>query len=150
MLGCSNSAEPPKSLEHHLGRKLTLPESSEAYATLHKAALPFLRKELSYEKYLFKFMHRRKYAKHPLGAKVVLSRAMEKVNTCPPPKEAEQFPDRDIQRLISLCYYLQLETGNKPFFLSSRQAEQLLGGKVSHTTAWQWLKVLEDPYGLIK
>ena len=48
-----------------------------------------------------------------------------------------------MQRLVALCYQLQLAQGDEPFFLSCRDAGRLLG--IPHTTAFHWLEVLSSP-----
>jgi hypothetical protein len=50
-----------------------------------------------------------------------------------------------MQLLIALCYHLQRINGDSPFFLTSRDAGNLLG--VPHTTVYCWLKSLTNPDG---
>ncbi|MCE9604427.1 MAG: bifunctional DNA primase/polymerase [Planctomycetia bacterium] len=56
------------------------------------------------------------------------------------PLVALEYEQPKLRFLICLCKELQRPLGTKPFFLASRTAGELLG--VTHTTAWEWLKVL--------
>jgi hypothetical protein len=56
------------------------------------------------------------------------------------PDAAEQFEQQKLKQLVSLCRELQRACGEKPFFLSTRTAGELLG--VTHLTAWRWLRLL--------
>jgi hypothetical protein len=66
-----------------------------------------------------------------------------------PPRLARQlFPDEQpVQLLAGLCRELQRAAGDQPFYLDCRTAGRLL--KVSHATAWRWLKVLFVAEGIL-
>ena len=79
-----------------------------------------------------------------------LSAAWAAANSEPLPPETgtpiggEQMP-LPMQRLVSLCYQLQIAQGTEPFFLSCRDAGKLLG--IPYTTAFHWLEILTNTQG---
>ncbi len=56
------------------------------------------------------------------------------------PALAEQYPERKLRRLVALCFALQRESKDRPFFLACRTAGALLG--VPHGKANRWLRIL--------
>jgi hypothetical protein len=130
-----------KNLEQHRENKLTISELRQAFTIWHTAALPFLRPEQSQDQYFMEFMHRYKTAKYPLATGRVLTRAKQRADNEPPPIEVALFSDNLIRRLISILYYLQVESGDQPFYLSSRNIASIIGG-ITHTTANIWMRGL--------
>ena len=58
----------------------------------------------------------------------------------PTPKVASRYEQENLRLLVALCRELQRVSGDKPFFLASYTAGDLLG--VKHSTAWRWLVTL--------
>lgn len=61
---------------------------------------------------------------------------------------AEKFRAPELRLLVSLCRELQIEQGDRPFFLSCRDAADAIGltrrkkAKRPEVTAWRWLAML--------
>ena len=65
----------------------------------------------------------------------------------PPPCAANAFENPKIRRLVALCYQLQLLAGEKPFFLSCREAAKWL--EVDFQLANRWLNLLVRELGSV-
>lgn len=129
-----------KAFALHRGEKLNGPELDQAFSAWYEAARPFLRDQPR-SRYLREFLHRYDQAKTPLGPARLLKRALQRVDSSPPPSEAGRFSDDPpMMRLVSLLYYLQVEAGDQSFWISSRDCGKLFG--ISHAQAATWLKQL--------
>ncbi|MGH7868220.1 MAG: hypothetical protein ACREP9_11515 [Candidatus Dormibacteraceae bacterium] len=76
-------------------------------------------------------------AKFPLGGDTI-PKAWRLAQESPIPPEAEQFENPEIKRLVALCWQLQILSGEKPFYLSSRVCQKLFDHP-SHSTLATWL-----------
>lgn len=127
-------------LKEYLGRKLTEAELKDAFG-IWCAANKFLRPELSKEEYWVEFWNSYHAAKVPLGQEG-LNEAWRRAQERSLPPEAIESQTPLIQRLIALCYQLQLIHGMEPFFLSCRQFSTLINGERSKETVAGWLNYL--------
>lgn len=66
--------------------------------------------------------------------------AAEKSASVAMPAAALEYEQPKLRLLVCFCRELQRLSGSKPFYLSCYVAGDFL--KVTHTTAWEWLKVL--------
>ncbi|MGZ4962779.1 MAG: bifunctional DNA primase/polymerase [Limisphaerales bacterium] len=103
-------------------------------------ARPFVRKELSEDDYWFEFMDAYDNALHPLGQNMI-EIAWEKVSASPLPIVAHQFKDAGLQKVVSLCREMARMRGSRPFFISCRTIQRLLGHP-EHVRAARWLRGL--------
>jgi hypothetical protein len=78
--------------------------------------------------------------RHAVGDDMV-TLAWDKVQSQPPPPEANDYDDDRIGRLIALCRHLQAEHGGDRFFLSGYRVAELF--EVTQPTAAKWFKMLE-------
>lgn len=79
--------------------------------------------------------------KHALGTSA-LEEAIRRGGAEAEPAEASHFEDRRIRRLVAVCYHLQALAGDAPFFLSARDAAEVLGDRNQWTKAARFLKGL--------
>jgi hypothetical protein len=86
---------------------------------------------------MLEFLNAYRKAKFPPGSRT-LAKAWAPAQKATPPPEAMQFQNPELRLLVSLCRELQLEAGERPFYLASRTARKLLGHE-SHSTAALWL-----------
>jgi hypothetical protein len=79
-----------------------------------------------------------------VGGPGSIKAAIERAGCNPPPPEAIQFPNPQLQLLVGLCRELQIQRDKRPFYLSCRDAADAIGvtGKQSHVIAHRWLKML--------
>jgi len=104
-----------------------------------KLAAPNTSGEHSYEDSLAEFLEQYDHVRYPWGTSpvtILLERAKQ---TAPPPAVAD-YPTEGFRFLAGLCRELQREVGDKPFFLSSHQAADMLGRHPK--VVWQWLRLL--------
>ena len=73
-----------------------------------------------------------------------LAEAANRARTAEPPPEAARFDSPELKLLVTLCGELQKEAGEEPFFLTCRDAADLIGltGKSDYKVAWKWLRML--------
>ena len=98
----------------------------------------FLREGQSREDYYFEFLASYDGVQFPLAQEDVLKSALENAQSNTPPPEVVRFKDKRMILLASICRELQLMAGNRPFFISCRNAAALVG-QISHKTASKWL-----------
>ena len=65
---------------------------------------------------------------------------MEKAAASDPPTAAMPYDQPKLRLLVALCRELQREAGDRPFYLSVRTVEELIG--VSKSQAGRWLNGL--------
>jgi hypothetical protein len=116
--------------------KLKTEELMDTFDQWYTRANKFLRSEQSKDEYLMEFLKAYQKVKHPIGAS--LQTAWKAANEQPLPPEAIRFEKPAVRLLVALCRQLQLLAKKKPFFLSARTAQRLLGLS-RHTTASLWL-----------
>jgi hypothetical protein len=91
-----------------------------------KTPNPFL--SHSFEDYFMEFLSCYKDVRFPMGTGDTLKEALERARANPnPPPECALVSDPQKKLLIGLCYELQRQAGNEPFFVSARDCEKLLG-----------------------
>jgi len=69
-----------------------------------------------------------------------MAQIFERAKNAPLPRAAARYQHDGLRLLTALCRELQRESGEKPFFLATRKAGELL--EVDHVTAWRWLFLL--------
>jgi hypothetical protein len=103
--------------------------------------LGFLRHELSRDDYRMEFLNALKTAKIPIGKKDELVRhAWAAVQSETMPAEDLGFSDQRIIRFIALCRQMECLSDGQPWFISTRDAADLIG--VSRTVTAQWYRAL--------
>ncbi len=83
--------------------------------------------------------------KYPIGAGAgSISAAVARAKASPLPPEASRFTVPGVRLLVAICRELQRQRGPLPFYLSSRDAADVLGieGKEPQIRAWRWLERL--------
>jgi len=78
---------------------------------------------LSYDEVLIMFLD----VKDKVDKYSSYDRALELAKSEPLPEEAKEFTSPKIQLLVALCYQLQLQNPDKPFFLGGTKAGQAMG-----------------------
>ena len=129
-----------KAVELSRGQRLADDEMKTVFGRWFAEAKPHVKKELGFEDYWFEFMEGYDNVEHPLGAGV-LEAAWARAASSPPPAVAEQFQDLSLRQVVSLCRELWLVSGRKPFFVSCRTLQRLLGHP-DHVRAARWLRGL--------
>lgn len=95
--------------------------------------------EHSYEESLSEFLTQYESVRYPWGTTPVTA-LLERAKQADPPAAVADFPTPEFGTLAALCRELQQEVGDKPFFLSSHQAAEMLGKHPKQV--WQWLRLL--------
>jgi hypothetical protein len=85
--------------------------------------------------------------KHPAGSGPLVEVWAKALAAGPPPLPRVYLLE-GIAQLASLCHELQRLAGTGTFFLGCRTAGELLG--VHHTTAWRFLRILENDRVLVR
>ena len=130
-------ARAAKSIEQARGAALKQPELRQLFQLWHRRAQPFLRSDVGEDDYFFEFLEGYENAMHPLGTDVVTAAWTQAQQNGPPP-EAQQFSNPVLQQLVGLCRELWVLQGKKPFFLSCRTVQRLLGLS-THAQGARWL-----------
>ncbi len=115
-----------KAFEMTIDLRLPPKELPVAFGIWWTLAKPTLPPDADREECLILFEDAYHKARTPLGANVIGS-AIARLATTAPPPEAEKFDSQKIKRLVHLCHELQLLSGDRPFFLSLRDAARGIG-----------------------
>ncbi|MBA7677131.1 hypothetical protein ES703_85379 [subsurface metagenome] len=106
----------------------------------YRRALPNIRTK-KFEETWIDFLMAWTDVKYKIGDEPIMQIFKRAVKSKPPKIAVRMYPDNaHVQLLVAFCKELQLEAGEKPFFLSARMAGKLF--KVVPMTAWRWLYVL--------
>ncbi len=96
-----------------------------AFALWWGTAKQLLPADADFDEWRFVFDDAWESAKHPLGANV-MAEAIRRADTQPPPAAASRYStSAKLQRLVSVCYQLQVLAGNGAFFISVRYAAEI-------------------------
>ena len=95
--------------------------------------------EHCYEESLVEFLHAYQAVRYPWGTSPMTD-LLERAKQRDPPEAVADYPTQEFRTLAALCRELQHEAGDKPFFLSSHQAAEMLGKHPK--VVWQWLRLL--------
>ncbi|QDT69058.1 hypothetical protein MalM25_19850 [Planctomycetes bacterium MalM25] len=106
----------------------------------HRRAVPIIGTK-PFEETWIDFLKAWENVRHPYG-EGVLTVAFGRACSAGVPALADDYEQSEILLLAGLCRELQRIAGDGPFFLSCRDAGQLLG--VSHVQAARWLFLLES------
>lgn len=110
----------------------------------HTQAVEFI-KTKSFDETWCDFVDGWRKVKFPRGA--VMAGILKRAKEQPPPKEAARYDTAAVRLLVALCYELQMHAGRKPFFLSARMAEELLGEP--RVQANRWMQMLQEDEVLV-
>jgi hypothetical protein len=104
-------------------------------------ASPFLRPEQTRDEYFIEFLELWDYAVLPFGDAILIEafEAAQRAGTLDPAFKI--FEDEQMRLLCAFCRELQRRVGDRPFFLSCRTVQKLLG-LGSYDTAARWLRGL--------
>lgn len=105
----------------------------------HRQALPNIGTK-PFEETWADFVHAWPRVKYPMGMTPVEA-IMAQIRTVELPETVFGYESEDTKRLVSLCFELQRQAGDQPFFLSCRTAMAACGFE-SHVTAWKRLNML--------
>ncbi|GAF94276.1 unnamed protein product, partial [marine sediment metagenome] len=111
----------------------------------HKRALAHIRTK-PFEESWFDFCEGWEKVKFAKGEEP-MAKIVARAKKAEIPEIAEQYDQPLLQLLVAVCREQQRESGDEPFFLSSRTVEEYLG--VNHVTAWRWLRGLQHD-GILK
>jgi hypothetical protein len=106
-------------------------------AEWHRRALPFIRTK-AFDETWKDFAVAWGRVRRPAGA--ALAAAVERARSMPTPAAASVYEDEHLRFLVALCVCLQEQHGDGPFFLSARQAADVLG--TDRMDAWRMLEAL--------
>jgi len=126
-----------KGLEAQSGTSLSPKKKEEMFDQWYQYNR-FLREGQSWEDYYFELLASYDGVQFPLAQEDVLKSALENARSSTPPPETTHFEDKRMKLLASICRELQLMAGDRPFFISCRNAAALVG-QISHKTASKWL-----------
>jgi hypothetical protein len=129
-----------KAVELARNQTITDAELRNLFDRWYEESKPHLRRELGPDDYWFEFQEAFENVRHPLGTGVVEAAWIAAVKA-QPPAEAEQFRDVNLRHVVCLCREMWISTGRKPFFLSCRTLQRLLGHS-DHVRAARWLRGL--------
>jgi hypothetical protein len=104
----------------------------------HRRALPFIRTK-DFGESMTDFAVAWQRVLTPAG--VSMRSVIEEARGMPLPAAAANYDDEAIRLLVAVCSRLQQRWGKKPFFLSVRQAAELLG--TSRMGAWRTMQLLQ-------
>lgn len=108
-------------------RRLSTNDLQRAFVLWWSNAKPLLQADDDFDEWRLAFDDAWESAKHPLGANV-LAEAIRRADTQPPPPAASRYrTSAKLQRLVAVCYQLQVLAGDGPFFLSVRDAARIVG-----------------------
>lgn len=143
-----------KTVEKRIQRPATITERTIVFKAWWPLSKPHVDPDMDSVAYLAKWLgdcDRRKFA----DDETALTAAWGAAQSEPLPPEATTEHDMPIsqkmQQLVALCYQLQLNHGNAPFFLGSRDAGRLL--ETAHRTVAYWLEILaneDGPFRILK
>ena len=108
------------------GKRLPKEELPAAFNVWWSAAQATLPSDTDRDECMFLFMDAYDKAKTPLGSNVI-QQALARVASSPPPPEANRYDSPKLKTLVHLCYELQKLAGDRPFFLSVRDAADAIG-----------------------
>ena len=129
-----------RTLEAKRREDLTPDEVTNAFNQWYSRSVKFLDSEKTKFEYETKFSNEYEHAKTAFGNEAI-KRAWQLANEEPPPDDAYEFENPKFRLLVALCWQLQVIAGDKPFYLSCRTVQELLG-LGSHSTAAEWLSHL--------
>ena len=137
-----------KTAEKRTERTATPAEMTAIFMAWWEQASPFVDRDKDCAAYFAKWTGAYKRRKFP-DDETALSAAWKAAQNEPLPPEATAeyaIPmSENMQRLVALCYQLQLFHGADPFFLGSRDAGPLLA--TPYRTVAYWLETLADEVG---
>lgn len=102
----------------------------------HRQALPYIGTK-DYDTTWFDFTYAWAEVKFPWGT-TPMTIIFEQVKGQPYPPEADHYKDERLKMLVALCRAMQRHQGDKPFYLSTHDAGQLLG--VQPMQVWRWME----------
>lgn len=129
-----------KSLEIQSG-KFSREKLRNVFTQWYTLAGPYLRPDQTRDEYMIEFMKAYSAARTPLGDGII-DQAWKSAQTKPlPPEAVDGFTDEKFRLIVALCRELQINAGDKPFFLSSRTLAKLLGHP-THIAASRYMSAL--------
>lgn len=117
-----------KAFEITTGTRLSPDDLARAFSLWWNTTKPQLLPEADFDEYRFVFEDVFARTRSPLGANH-LREAIRRADTSPPPPEANRYTSPRLKQLVAVCYHLQRLQGDAPFFLSIRDAADVLGTK---------------------
>ena len=135
-------------VEKNIGRDTSKKERGELVAEWYRASVAVIDPALAFEDYYWKWFRALDSVRHP-DDETPLDCAWRQVEGGDWPRDAKAdygIPISDkMRQLIALCFHLQCQQGDEPFFLSARDAGERLG--VSAMSANRYLSILCEQDG---
>jgi hypothetical protein len=119
------------------GTTLKRADLDSAFSEWWRSAKPMLAADTDFDEERLVFLHAYSKARAPLGANP-LHEAIHRADSRPLPPQAERYRSSvRLRRLVAACYHLQSIAGENPFFLSVRDAADILGtpGQLNRASA---------------
>lgn len=123
-----------KAYEATTGTRLDPQGLDGAFALWWSKAKPQLPAGAEFDEYRFLFQDAFARAKSPLGANH-FNEALKLAKLQPLPPEASHYSSPKLRLLVAVCFQLQRMAGTGPFYLSTRQAAQILDTKNLHNAS---------------
>ncbi|MFH1922445.1 MAG: hypothetical protein ABIP48_21500 [Planctomycetota bacterium] len=105
----------------------------------HKRALPNIVNAYDFVDEWEDFSESWDKVRYPRGEGVMVE-VLERARAAPDARAAAEYESERMGVLVAICRELQSEAGDKPFYLSSSLAANLLG--ITPMRAWRWLRLL--------
>jgi hypothetical protein len=134
-----------KSYENAARRPATRAELEFVFDRWSLIARPFWRSELTRDDYYAEFLDAYSYADFGIDENPI-EVAISRAKAAPLP-DLPGISDERIRLLAAICREMQVLTGDKPFFVSTRKVGEIFG--VHWTQAGCWLRILERPLKVI-
>jgi hypothetical protein len=122
------------------GQHFEQAELDAIFDSWYKRAHEFLREGQTKEAYYLEFLNACQRAKYPLGS-AKIAEAWENAKSQPLPEEAKKFEDQGLRLLVAFLKQMQIQAGQKPFYITYRDCAALIGHP-SHTTVVKWFGAL--------
>jgi hypothetical protein len=116
-----------KSFEQNSGHKLDSEGLDVVFSSWWRTAKPYMKDGETFAVQRVQFQLAYSKVKFALGENA-LDEAILRADKDPLPKSTIRYEGSPkLQRLVAVCYQLQLLAGNNPFFISTRSAAKLMG-----------------------
>jgi hypothetical protein len=120
-----------KAFEITNNRRMPPAELEASFAQWWNTAKPLLPSDADFDEWRFIFEDTFAKTHAALGANS-LQEAIRRSESSPMPIQVKRYASPKLQRMVAVCYHLQLLQGSSPFFLGVRAAAKILGIKNLH------------------
>jgi hypothetical protein len=116
-----------KAFEQTHKHRMQRADRDSAFAAWWRSALPLLPRERAFDEFRLSFLDTMSRVRSPLGSNS-LDEAIKRADSTPLPAITQRYGSSPkLQRLVAVCYHLQILAGTNPFFVSARSAARVMG-----------------------